>query len=265
MHHLAALVLALMLGFTSRGPSLSRLEVPAGTAGARFEPCWSGGYDRLGDEHRFPCRAYVPSEAPRGAWVVIEPDDARAERLRPAADELAATAERELALWSGGDVHEFAIALTTAAGWSTGFREDIEDGRARGPDGEVCLADATLETVRKYSDADVAALPKGELAQAVVGRSPLALRRCFTVLARAFAHSHAQAHWRCPVRRTHQSLMRSTFALYGTGNFCSTPAGWVARYHFNPERMRERTFNKWLPRAEPVWPAWFQRPPALLD
>lgn len=257
MQLLAALVFALMLGFTSRGPSMSRESVPAATAGARFEPCWRGGFNRLG-EKTFACRPYVRGVPPEGAWVVIESNDARARRLRPAADELAEVAARELGAWESGDVHEFAIAITTAAGWSTGFREDIEDGRARGPDGEVCFADTTLETARRFSDSDVAARPNGLLASSLVGPDRESLRRCFTVLARAFAHAHKSAVRLC--RHERQPMMQSAFAVYGTGSRCVTGGKlWWA------ERYRERTFEKWNPRQAPQWPAWFTDPPELVD
>jgi hypothetical protein len=260
MQTLAALIFALMLGFTSRGPSMSRHAVEPGTPGAHWEPCWRGGFNRLG-EKTFACRPYVVGVAPVGAWVTIETNVERAERLRPAAEVLAEVAEREARAWPGGDVHEFAIALTTAAGWSTGFREDIETGRARGPDGEVCLADATLETARRWSDLDLAARP--HLPSLLVGDDREALRRCFTILARGFAHSRVAAGWLCrayPSRTHPQPIIESAFAVYGTGGRCFTGGRlWWA------ERRRFATFQKWEPRTAPAWPAWLEHPPPLTD
>lgn len=259
MTYLGALVLALMLRFEPKdGATMSRTEVPAGTPGARWEPCFANGFDRLG-EKVVPCRPYVARVPVRGAWTVMEPRAARVERLREAAEVLASVAEEQSSLWTWGSTKDFAIALATASMWSTGGREDIEVGRSRGPAGEVCFADATMETARRWADPELKALPNDELALALVGSDPAHLRPCYRLLARAFANARKSSTWLCPERKWRQPIMKSAFSLYGS-NRCRTGGKlWWA------EGKRYETYSAWVKRDEPLWPSWFDAPAIARD
>jgi hypothetical protein len=245
----AQLILALMLGFTPKtiGPSVE--EVTQDTPGARWEPCYEGGWKQLGEKKNLPCRPYA-SNTVRGAWVITESRESRAKRLQLPAITLYRVAQENAHLWPG-TVHEYAIAMATAAGWSTGFREDIQVGRARGPDGEVCLADTTIETARRHSNADIANLPKGELQLMLVGRNEASLTRCFTVLARGLANAYRYALRAC--KGAKQPALQSGFAVYGNGRRCVT-GGRLAWQ----ESKRFRTWARWVPRTVPVWPEWYR-------
>lgn len=253
---IAAHVLSLMLGFRPGQTNYSRHEVAEGTPGAVWETCYAGGWRLRGNKKTGipkpqPCRPYRPGSA-RGAWVLVETREQTAERLRPAAVELAAAAHDLLPSWKGPDGERgFATAMTTAAGWSTGFREDIQMGRARGPDGEVCFADMTLPTLRQFSAPELQALPDGELALKVVGRGPAELRLCFDALARGFANAYAKT-WVC--RWPNEQRITRAFGVYAAGDRCPPMSGWM-------ERKRTGTYQKYIARDEPLFPVWYLPPP----
>lgn len=158
-----------------------------------------------------------------GRWRQVERKETARRRFAGVAEALADEAvsmevESEGRAWPGG-ASDLAVAMLAASYWSTGFREDIESGRKRGPAGEVCLAD--IQPLIAYS---FAAFPHPymsvkEVSEMMVGSDYFELRRCFGAGMRALASMRRWSDLHCTpfVSRSYAG-----FAAYATGSSCTT-------------------------------------------
>ena len=220
------------------------------------------------DGRERPCCA-VPRWVDGLGWVRTETRDAGAERLRVVAQALADAALLEGERWlEPGGSQDLARAMVAAFGYSTGFREDIQTGRLRGPGGEICLSDLRISTLRRFVAEDLRDLPEDELVGLVAGRDYQSLRRCLDAGARAMVESRRVAGWKCDAKGRPKLL--STFAIYGTGRYCRTAEA-VGKNLKTFEEHREIIIGlerkKYLAvlayraRGEhPIFPDWYRRP-----
>lgn len=201
----------------------------------------------------------------RKAWVRVETREAALRRYKPIAESIARVAIHAVRCrggedgsvdfdckpigWPGGPETLALVAATTAI-WESGLREDIQFGYApngRGPDNEACLAQIMPSEIAQFAGW----LPREErervyksgkaaeheaLAQALLGDSPEALDRCFSVAMRALSRSR-----RSCARQAGGHWTTKMWSLYGTGRTCSYVAS-------NPKddfpMIRTRTFFK---------------------
>jgi hypothetical protein len=187
---------------------------------------------------------------PPGKHPEVETREQGVARLEVVARALADSVQQASAGWPGGD-KDLARAEVSAFGWSMGFRLDIQLGLKRGPGREACFSDLQPAELRRFARFPTAGLSNAELAEQVIGLDYQSLRRCFDAGTAAFIHVHDVALKRC---RTHGPIMRSTFALYANGNYCSSGArSWI-------ERVRLATYQKFQAREIASFPNWYTPP-----
>lgn len=160
-----------------------------------------------------------------GAWRRVESPQARRARLQIVAQALVdESVELMLAskgkAWPGSSA-DLAAAMLAASRWSTGFREDIESGRKRGPAGEACLADLQPLVAWKFADFPHENLTAEQVALRMVGTDYDSLRRCWGAGLRALSAMRRWADKHCG--RYVGTPSYAGFAAYATGNSCSTP------------------------------------------
>jgi hypothetical protein len=273
MTELGAYVLGLvLLGFTpGRSPfSLERLP-ECGTdpkqARCNVAPvCPQTMASCANPETTKPCCA-VPKWHKELGWVRTENRDVGTERLKVVAQALADAAEEEAAGWrEPGGARDLSRAMISAFGWSTGFREDIQTGRMRGPGGEACLSDMRIKTLRLFVAPELRDLPEPELVDAVTGLDYASQRQCMGAGARAMVQARRVAGWKCTIKGRPKLL--SAFAIYGTGNYCMTADVVGAKFKtLNEHRdiivgLEKRKYDTVLSYRyrgdKPVYPAWYK-------
>jgi hypothetical protein len=187
---------------------------------------------------------------PPGKHPEVETREAGAARLEVVARALADSAHQAGAAWPGGE-KDLARAEVAAFGWSMGFRLDVQLGLKRGPGHEACFSDLQPAELRRFATFPTAGLSNAQLAEQVVGLDYQSLRRCFDAGTAAFLHVHDVALKQC---RRHGPIVRSTFALYANGNWCSSGGrDWIERYRF-------ATYQKFQAREVAAFPAWYAPP-----
>lgn len=255
MTPLAAYVLSLALATFPPGTSALSTEAldcaPDASAscafeGARWEPCYEGGWRTLKDD---TCRPYEGATV-RGAWVRDESQEAGARRLELVAQAMADAAQHYGAGWQHGP-KDLARAMLAAGGWSTGLKEGIQVGRVRGPAGEVCLMDLLPSTLQAVLPWDLARLPPEQRVKLVVGSDYDSQRRCFDAGALLLVRARREAERRCKGTPTDFA----TFALYATGGSCVTTGtkdrpDWLATPRFE-------SLGKFRARKQTYFPDWY--------
>lgn len=181
------------------------------------------------------------------AWVRVESREAGARRFEVMAQALADAAMYARGSWREGPT-DLARAMLTAAGWSTGLREDIQVGHTRGPAGEVCLMDLQPAVLRSAVPWDLAQLENEELAQKVVGLEYPELRRCFDAGAVLIVRARRWSEQHCRDWPADYSI----FAAYGTGVSCST-----VNLFGDYARLRARSYRKFRATRMTVFPDWY--------
>jgi hypothetical protein len=158
-----------------------------------------------------------------GAWRQVERKETARARFAVIADALADEAkdfagEYGGKVWINGYV-DLAAAMLAASYWSTGFREDIESGRKRGPAGEVCLADIQPMIAWSFARWPHANQSVREVSEQMVGSDYFALRRCFGAGLKTLSvmRRWSDAHCTPFVSRSYAG-----FSAYATGNACTT-------------------------------------------
>jgi len=148
--------------------------------------------------------------------------------------------------WPDGPV-DLARAMTSASGWSMGFRRDVQVGEKRGPAKEACLADLQPVILRRFATFETAGRSDDELAMLVTGLDYDSVRRCFDTGVAVLVHARKTAAWKCKL-----NPVKGAFAIYANGNYCHSPGrGWI-------EEKRFATLLKFRARGT-VWPEWYQR------
>lgn len=158
-----------------------------------------------------------------GAWRQVERKESARARFAVIAE---AVADEAVDLekssmgraWPGG-ASDLAVAMLAASFWSTGFREDIEAGRKRGPAGEVCLADVQPMIAWSFARWPHANQTTSAVAEQMVGADYFALRRCFGAGMSALSSMRRWADLHCT---PFVSQSYSGFSAYATGNACTT-------------------------------------------
>lgn len=181
-----------------------------------------------------------------GAWRQIERKETARRRFSVVADALADEAidlesETRGRAWPGGTATDFAVAMLAASYWSTGFREDIEAGRKRGPAGEVCFADIQPMVAYSFAGFPRANMSIKEVAETMVGTDYFSLRRCWGAGLRALASMRRWSDLHCS---PYVSKSYSGFAAYATGNSCTTLGSKFGDYAM----LRENAYRDFLRR-----------------
>lgn len=176
-----------------------------------------------------------------GAWRQVERKDTAHERFSVIAQALADETEDVMLKSKGkawpGTASDFAVAMLAASYWSTGFREDIETGRKRGPAKEACLADLQPLVAWKFAPFQHANLTPEQVAQQIVGSDYDSLRRCYGTGLRALSAMRRWADVHC---RGQVSGSYAGFAAYATGSSCQT-TGMRGDYAM----LREKLYRKY--------------------
>lgn len=179
-----------------------------------------------------------------GAWRRVERVDAARARFAGIAEALVDEAADIMFKTKGrgwpGTTTDFAVAMLAASYWSTGFREDIESGRTRGPAREACLADLQPMVAWSFAPFPHANLSAEQVAEQLVGTDYDSLRRCYGTGLRALASMRRWADIHC---KNQPSPMYAGFAAYATGNSCETPR---TGKHGDVAGVRQRLYEKIL-------------------
>jgi hypothetical protein len=176
-----------------------------------------------------------------GAWRQVERPDTARQRFSVIAQALADEAQDVMEKSKGkawpGSASDFAVAMLAASYWSTGFREDIETGRKRGPAKEACLADLQPLVAWKFAPFPHANLTPEQVALRIVGTDYDSLRRCYGAGLRTLSAMRRWADVHC---RNQVSASYAGFAAYATGSKCQTtgPRGDYAM-------LREKLYRKY--------------------
>jgi hypothetical protein len=192
-------------------------------------------------EHAGPLCAPPRFSKQRGGWARVESVEAAVRRYAHVAVALARAAEQlgdcktldRVACpehrWPGS-TRELALSGLAVALHESGLREDVQYGRGplgRGPDGEVCLVQVSVDEVPKYAtwidDAERERLTadrqaREDLARTLLGGARAPLERCFDVGLRMLIRARAACS-AAPVAWDH-----GMFAMYGSGHTCRLPS-----------------------------------------
>lgn len=184
------------------------------------------------------CRAPVYIE---GSWRQVERTETARERFRVIAEAIADESEAVMLkskgkAWPGG-ASDFAVAMLAASYWSTGFREDIETGRKRGPAKEACLADLQPMVAWSFAPFPHANLSAEQVALKLVGNDYDSLRRCYGTGLRALSSMRRWADVHCKYQA---SASYAGFAAYATGSRCYTTGG----KYGDVAMLREKLYRK---------------------
>ncbi len=158
------------------------------------------------------------------------------------------------------DVTTLSVMGAAVAMLESGYREDVQvgrgsarkpssdGGRGRGPGGEGCLIQAHPHSAWRFSDATPELKKKAEkgdrearetIVEALLGSDQESLKRCWRTGLRMLIHSRAYCAWASP--ETDWDF--ATYAMYGTGNSCTSPNN-------GKTQMRTRLFRTILTEAK---------------